>query len=288
MKRINLEQRSPSWHSWRKGIIAASEAASVLGISPYQSPYRLWQRKLGLIKEEETNYAMERGIALEQDAIDLFVSEYNINMESACVESDTYNFLGASLDGISECGKYLLEVKCNGKKNHEMAKNGRIPDHYIAQIQHQLLVTGAEKCFYYSYDGESGVCIEVFPNADFVMNYLPKVRGFWKCIVFFEAPPLTQNDFKDMGDSLSWNDYAEQYKMIDAQIKASESKKDYLRKKLIEICGDGNCSGAGIKVMKMITSGRVQYDDIPELQSVDLDKYRKESTTSWKILIDQK
>lgn len=287
MKRISLQQRSPQWHAWRKGLVMASESASILGISPFTSAYKLWQRKLGLIKEQESNYAMERGVALEGDAFDLFITEYGIDMEPACVESEEYTFLGASLDGISECGKFLVEIKCNGNKNHDLAIKGVIPEYYLSQIQHQLLVTNAEKCFYYSYDGDAGICITVYPDPDFVKMYLPKVRDFWKCIVFFESPPLTSEDYKDMGDSLAWNDYASQYAQIDAEIKSAENKKDYLRKKLIELCGDGNCRGAGIKVLKQIISGRVAYDQIPELEHVNLDKYRKEATTAWKITVEK-
>tara|TARA_R110000868_G_scaffold136519_2_gene349505 strand:- start:3923 stop:4615 length:693 start_codon:yes stop_codon:yes gene_type:complete len=230
---------------------------------------------------------MERGVALESDALDQFITDFDMHMTPCCVESEEYTFLGASLDGISDCGKFLVEIKCNGKKNHDLALKGIIPPHYFGQIQHQLLVTNAEKGYYYSYDGEKGVCIEVSPDPKWVEDYLPKVRKFWKCVVFFEPPPLSESDYKDMGDSLAWSDYAYQYTQIDAEIKAAENKKDYLRKKLIELCGDDNCKGAGVKVLKSVTSGRVQYDDIPELKNVNLDKYRKEATTSWRITLEK-
>jgi len=287
MKIIQHKQGSPSWHSWRKSFIMASEAASVLGISPYTSTYKCWQRKLGLIQEQETNWAMERGLALEDMARMAFYDEFDIMMEPACVESSEYNFLAASLDGISQCNKYILEIKANGKKNHDLALKGEIPKYYVSQMQHQLLVTGAEKCFYYSFDGEEGVCIEVLPDADFVKDYLPKARDFWKSVIFFEAPPLSQEDYKDMKGSLSFSNYSDQYKDCDVQLKALENKKDYIRKKLIELCGDENCSGNGIKVSKSTVKGRVDYESISELKGVDLDKYRKSESLVWKITVEK-
>jgi putative phage-type endonuclease len=288
MKIIKHKQKSQEWLNWRRGYIMASEAASVLDISPYTSKYKCWQRKLGIVKEQETNWAMERGIALESVALDAFCEEFGIDMQPACVESSEYNFLAASLDGISSCGKYILEIKANGKKNHDLALQGEIPKYYVSQMQHQLLVTGAEKCYYYSFDGEKGVCIEVLPDANFVKDYLPKARDFWKSIIFFEAPPLSQEDYKDMSGSLSFNDYSDQYKDCDVQLKALENKKDYLRKKIIELCGDEDCSGNGIKITKTTPKGQVQYKDIPELKGVDLDKYRKSMTIVWTIRLEGK
>ena len=107
-------------------------------------------------------------------------------MEPACVESEKHPFLCASLDGISTCGRYLLEVKC-GKASHKKALKNEIHRHYLAQMQHQLLVTGAEKCYYYSYDGEDGVCIEVLPDPDFANEYLPKAEAFWMSLVFYKG-----------------------------------------------------------------------------------------------------
>ena len=287
MKIVKHKQKSQEWLNWRKSFLMASESASILGISPYVSTFKCWQRKLGLVKEQETNWAMERGNALEETALDAFCEEFGMDMHPACVESSEYNFLAASLDGISPCGKFLLEIKCNGKKIHNLALNGEIPKYYVSQMQHQLLVTGAEKCYYYSFDGEEGVCIEVLPDADFVKDYLPKARDFWKSVIFFEAPSLSQEDYKDMSGSLSFSDYADQYKDCDIQLKALENKKDYIRKKLIELCGDDNCSGNGIKVSKSTVKGRVDYESISELKGVDLDKYRKSESLIWKITVER-
>ena len=91
-----------------------------------------------------------------------------------------------------------------------------------------------------------------------------------------------------MGNNLNWTEYATMYQSTDAQIKSLEDKKDYLRKKLVELCADQSCIGSGIKVIKTIMRGRVAYDEIPEIKEIDLDKYRKDSTTIWKILVEDK
>ena len=78
---------------------------------------------------------------------------------------------------------------------------------------------------------------------------------------------------------------AEEYRSLNEQIKALEEKKEACRKELLSMCQDQSCLGHGIRVMKTVMRGRVAYDDIPEIKLVDLDKYRKASTVTWKILV---
>jgi putative phage-type endonuclease len=286
MKIINVEQGSPAWLDWRKTVITGTDCPAILGSSKWATPYKCWQRKLGLIKEQASNDAMERGKRLEPEARAHFIERYGIDMKPAVVESTGFEFLGASLDGLSDFGTSILEIKCGGAKLHEMAAQGIIPEYYLDQMQHQLLVTGVERCFYYSYDGKDGICINVYPDPDFLDKWIPKARAFWKCVAFMEPPALETSDYRDMGDSFDWKHYAKEYVDVNKAIKDFEDKKDYLRKKLIELCAEQSSAGGGIKVMKTMMRGRVNYDEIPEIQGIDLDKYRKSATNSWKILIE--
>lgn len=285
MKIIELEQGSSEWLNWRKTVITATDASIILGNNPWETPYMCWQKKIGLLAEKKTNEAMERGKRLEPEARAQFVERYGISMETVVVESTQFDFLGASLDGLSECGKYVLEVKCGGAKLQNMAERGEIPQYYKDQVQHQLFVTGAEKAFYYSYNGTDGICIEVLPDPEYKTKFMPKARAFWKCVAFSEPPELQDSDYKDMSENPAWRSLALQYRKLCEQIKNLEEVKDIHRRYLLELCRDQNCLGDGIKVMKTTVKGRIAYDDIPEMKEVDLDKYRKESTTIWKVLI---
>ena len=285
MKEIKLEQGSPEWLAWRKTVITATDASIILGNNPWDTPYTCWQRKLGLIEEKVSNEAMERGKRLEPDARDQFNGIWFKNMQPMVVESSEYDFLGASLDGISDDGKNILEIKCGGSKLHSMASRGEIPAYYKDQMQHQLLVTGADKCFYYSYDGRDGICIEVYPDPEYAKTFLPLARAFWKCVALGEPPALMDSDYKDMSDRPDWFLLATEYRKVNEEIKALEEVKEAKRKELLALCGDQSCRGGGVRVMKTFMRGRVSYDDIPELKVVDLDKYRKQATTTWKIMV---
>ena len=152
-------------------------------------------------------------------------------------------------------------------------------------MQHQLLVTGAKKCFYYSYDGEDGVCVEVFPDPKFKETFLPKAREFWKCVALSEPPALQRGDYKDRSQDEQWSKYASLYREEYAQLKASERRVEEYRQILIDLAEGENSMGDGVKLVKSIIRGKVSYDDIPELLGVDLDKYRKESKATFKIFV---
>src|ERR1700722_6940192 len=110
-------------------------------------------------------------------------------------------------------------------------------------MQHQMLVTGAQRCFYYSYDGTDGICIEVLPDDSWVKKFLPKAREFWKCIALNEPPALQDADYKDMSYDPSWSSVASEYRAVCEQIKNLEAIKEDYRKALLSLCGDQNCLG---------------------------------------------
>ena len=62
-----LVQGSAEWHQHRRKHRNASETPIILGVSPWQTPYQLWQIKLGLVEQEVTP-AMLRGTQLEPQA----------------------------------------------------------------------------------------------------------------------------------------------------------------------------------------------------------------------------
>jgi len=287
MKIINLEQGSEAWLSWRKTVITATDCPAILGSSPWTTAYKCWQRKLGLIASQPSNEAMERGTRLEPLIRERFINRYGVNMTPLVVESSEYDFLGASLDGLSDCGKYILEIKTGGNKLYKMALDKTIPPYYLDQMQHQLLVTGAEKCYYVvgGEDEDKDVMIVVYPDPEFAGKFIPVARAFLKCIAFNEPPALQDSDYKDMSNQPSWKGYADQYRQLNDQIKTLETIKESYRQELLKLCGDENCQGHGIKIIKTNPKGRIAYDEIPEIKGVDLEKYRKNATTVWKVMV---
>ncbi len=188
MKILKMDQDTPQWLQWRKSVVTATDAATIMGVNPYCKIEKLRLKKLGLLPEEEVNQFMQRGKDLEGEARDCFHNNnLDLHFDSMVVESSEHPFLGASLDGITKDRKSLLEIKCPMKKSMDEARAGIVKPLYMAQIYHQLLVTRAEICYYYCYDGEKGHTIEILPDEDWQKEYLPKAEEFWMSLIFYKG-----------------------------------------------------------------------------------------------------
>ena len=61
----SLEQGSAEWLTLRKSKICASEAAIILGISPWKTPFQLWEEKTGRKESGFSSIAMQYGTDME-------------------------------------------------------------------------------------------------------------------------------------------------------------------------------------------------------------------------------
>ena len=68
----DLEQGSTEWHAWRRGVIGASDAATIMGENPWASARRLMEEKLGLHRAFGGNAATREGKAVRAVALQPF------------------------------------------------------------------------------------------------------------------------------------------------------------------------------------------------------------------------
>lgn len=281
MRKVELEQGSEEWLRWREGRLCATDAAILLGESPYDTPFMGWQRKCGFIPEKVKTEAMERGHRDEPIARALFIEEYGINMTPCCIESEENTFIGASLDGISDCGRYALEVKSQRPVTE-------VPGLHWIQMQHQMSSSDktVEKTFYVSHWEGRNITFEVYRDDAWAKEYLPQALKYWGLVVFKEPPPLSPKDYQDRTYDIEWSTVALQYKEVNAQIKQLETLKEFYRRQLIELTGDQNAMGCGLKVLKKFTKGRIDYKEVVETQNVifNEDHFRKPPSFSWTIM----
>ena len=80
-----------------------------------------------------------------------------------------------------------------------------------------------------------------------------------------------------------WTTTAQTYKEITQEIKALEKRQKQLRDALISMSDHASSIGGGLRVEKHARRGSIAYAEIPQLQGVDLDQYRGDFTTYWKV-----
>ena len=282
MPLLNLKQGSPEWLAYRKDKIGASLAPVIMGISPHQTPYQLWEEMQGIREPQIQTGAMKRGLDLEQTVRNRFMMETGISVSDAVYEHDSVDWMFASLDGYSTDGQTIIEIKCPKREDHELALDGIIPEKYYPQLQHQIAVTNAKHCFYVSYDGFEIAIIPAYRNQDYIDKLIEEEIRFIKRVRTFDAPPMTARDVIERKD-FEWESASDLYKYLINYQKNLEKKIEKTKNNLIELSGGKNCIGNEISLTKVARKGNVVYSKIPELEGIDLEKYRNPVSSYWKI-----
>lgn len=279
--KLNVKQGTLEWLSLRQNYITATDAAVIMKMSKWKTPYQLYHEKTGPVVESVKTPAMERGILLEPAARELLEIELNCELFPDVVVKDDWAM--ASLDGLSPCGTLAVEIKCPGPKDHSLALQGRIPDHYFPQVQHQLYVTELDSMYYYSFDGIDGVLIKVDRDQKFIENMISMELDFYRRLQRKNPPDLETDDFEIRTDS-DWAETSERWMASKKRLEQAQEEEALLKDKLLKLAGRSNARGAGISVCQVTRKGPIDYSAIPELKGLDLEKYRKPETTYAKII----
>lgn len=276
MKIIDVEQGSQEWLSLRKRMIGASDAPSIMGVG-FKTPYQLWMDKMGLL-ENKQSVAMARGLEMEPIARQKLIEEIGYEVFPVVALHDSIPYMMASFDGWSEDRKIAVEIKCPGKEDHEKAMDGIIPEKYIPQLEHQMEVAGINSMFYFSFTERSCKILQIEKDENIISMILLEERIFWECMQNLEAPELIDRDYIKREDE-EWVQLAKEW----IQLSKIEDRKDEIRKRLIDLSGKSNSMGAGIKLSKIPRKGTVDYKSIPELNGLNLEKYRKPTIETYRI-----
>ncbi len=279
---VDITQNTEDWKNFRSSRIGASDAAPIMGLSKWKTAHQLWQQKLGLDGEQKQTFAMKRGHDLEDLARKSFTDYTGFEVTPKVFVHPEYNFLMASLDGITDDLQVAVEIKCNGKENHDLALQGKVPDYYMAQMQHQMYVCELNWMYYFSFDGKDGVSFIVGREELFIEEMLKKELEFYRCMTEFAPPPMTDRDYRKRSDH-SWKVASERYLSVKARLKELEKEEEEAKRVLLSLSGGQNTIGAGLKISQSMRKCGVDYSRIPELIGVDLDEYRGEPTMSWRI-----
>lgn len=146
----NFTIRAKSHTEWldaRKGGIGASEVGTILGVNPYETPYQLWRRKMGLDAPKQESFLMKAGHYLE-DAIARFCADetgveiIKQSAEEFVVVNRDKQFLRVSPDRYAWLpdakhtadNKVIIECKSTQKAISE----DDIPLSWFSQVMYQL------------------------------------------------------------------------------------------------------------------------------------------------------
>ena len=123
---------------------------------------------------------MERGLELEPKARSRFQRKVGIEMNPACLQSNEHEWLQCSVDGLSDDGSRVLEIKCGEGIYHRVSQAKTFPKDLFAQLQHILAVTDLPVIDFFCYwPGLKDIHRKIARHDAWIDDLISAEHDFW-------------------------------------------------------------------------------------------------------------
>lgn len=286
------------WKELRSHYIGGSDAAAVVGLNAFSSPYALWAEKTGKVHGFSGNLATEVGTYLEEFVAQKFAAETGKKVRK-CNQSffnSDYPWAIANIDREIIGEDAGLEIKTTSEMNMKKFKGGEYPANYYCQCVHYLAMTGKLRWY----------LAVLIGNRDFrwftierdeaeIAALMAAEADFWE-LVKNNTPPVADGSqattaaiktiyAESSGDTVDLtleNTALAQYISLRKQIAELEAMRDEAANKIKSFMGDaggGECDGFRVSWK---SSTRRTFDSkrfAKENPGLDLTGYYKETST---------
>ena len=197
----------------RTAFIGGSDVSAILGVSPWKSPFQLYQEKIGAFCEEitrEKQRLFDRGHRWEPVVVEMLVDELmdrghdvQIIDRNARYQDPEFPFLACELD---------LELLIDGDEHNAEIKTvspfaakawgeqdtDEIPLYYAAQVMHGLMVKPRKRAIVAALIGVDDLRLhQVERDEETIAAIRAKEVEFWRRVQERDAPePTTADDVK--------------------------------------------------------------------------------------------
>lgn len=191
----HLENNTPEWHELRQTGIGGSDVAGILGVSPWNSPYKVWAVKTGKIDDSFTpSEAAEWGNRLEAVVLDKFEEshpELKVHRNVGTWANTNRPWQLANPDALYETkdGKFgIIEIKTS--RYEDDWQNNQPPLHYQTQVHWYDSTFGFNQPIYVAalFSGSKYVEYVVEPDQFAQDTYLAEVEKFREFILEDRKP----------------------------------------------------------------------------------------------------
>ena len=269
MKRLisTLNLSKEDWLRYRKCGITGTDAGAILGLNPYRSAFQVYHDKISDTIENTDNEAMRQGRDLEDYVAQRFTEATGLKVRraNAIYQSEEHPLLLADFDRLIVGQKAGLECKTVSPFSADKWADGKIPAHYMAQVNHYLAVSGFD-CWYIAalIFGKELVIHKITTDKEVLNNLIAKEEHFWKYNVMPEIPPVptgSEGDTQQINQLYSADD-RNKTADLNSELLSLKSKEDCFmtfnamteRYEEITVCGKP----------ALFTSIRIKRDTVPD------------------------
>lgn len=188
----------------RRHSIGGSDAAAAVGLSPYKTPYQLWEEKTGRAEPDDlsANDAVYFGNELEDIVARAFTRDTGkkVQRRNDLLVHKSYDFITANLDRIVVGEPAILECKTAnqfyGMTEHwGDAGTDQVPEHYLLQCMHYLGVTVKEVAYLGALvGGQDYRTYTIERSDDLIKDLFEAEEAFWRKNVLEGIPPDPINE----------------------------------------------------------------------------------------------
>lgn len=186
------------WLETRDLGIGGSDAAVIMGMNQYKSPYQLWLEKTGQAEalDLSDNQYVYWGTKNEANIADWFQEETGKKVKRlGTLRSKEYPFMLANVDRTVVGENAGLEIKTAGVRQYRKWKDDEIPDAYYCQCLHYMAVTGAD--YWYIavlLGGNEAKWKRIERNEKDIQHLIMAETDFWKLVETKTPPPVDGSD----------------------------------------------------------------------------------------------
>lgn len=241
------ESEKAAWLEKRKHYITGTDAGKLIGVSPWGGKFAVWLDKTGRAAPVVETPAMKAGKKFESAILQTYAEEMNCKLELVdgynLVTCDKYTRLGASLDGWNHDLKIPVDAKNIRWKNEKWgdAWTDQFPEYYKAQLQVQMMVTGATFAHLaVMFSGQDFFIYSMEYDEEMAQKILDATEEFWPYVENDQMPEADGSDDTTeyiksefaMGDAAAVKDPTEEIlEALKGLQKAKLDEKDALDRK---------------------------------------------------------
>lgn len=285
------------WLKLRHKYIGGSDAAAVVGMNAFVSPYALWAEKTNRLPGFEGNLATEVGTYLEEFVAQKFAEETGKKVRKCNLSwfNDQYPWAIANIDREIVGEDAGLEIKTTSELNLKKFKGGEYPGNYYCQCMHYMAVTGKQRWYLAVLIGNREFKWFTIERDEEEIKALMDAEEAFKKLVDSDTPPnadgasstadtlcaLYPNSIDDAIGIGSFETELENYFRLKAQVKDLTQTIDGIENRIKAHLGE--CErGEGEKYkVSWKTQSRSTFDSklfAKEHPDVDLSAYYKTSS----------
>lgn len=284
-----------AWIEQRRKGIGGSDAATVLGLNKYKSPLTLWLEKTGRKPEDDLsgNEKVYWGKTLEEPVAARFAKnhpEFSVQRRNGMYVDDERPVFADIDRMLIRDGKQVgvLEIKTADARRAEDWNDG-VPDYYLPQPLHYLMVTGLQEAWVAVLIGGNDYReFKVTYDDEDIAALTEAEDTFWNYIETDTMPELVGNDDEGGSLAIGFADHDEgigyleeddktmkivdEYDRLNAEVKSLEKAKKIRSNQIKELIG--NNKGVAnpyykltwVRSTKTNTDTKRLFDEHPELK----------------------